>query len=48
MVSKLREMEDEEGRLLEEFVKIIKEVVGGFEDVGAAVQDEDDGEMVTT
>lgn len=48
MVSKLREVEDEEGRLLNEFVKIVKEVVGGFEDVAAFAQAEDDDGMVTT
>lgn len=49
LVSKLREVEDEEVRVLEEFVKIVKEVVGGFEVVAASgAQEEDDSEMVTT
>jgi len=41
MVGRLRRIEDEEGRVMEEFVRLVKEVTGGFDNAAAPAVEED-------
>lgn len=47
MFARLRGVEDEGGRLVEEFVRKVKDVVGGLEDTTATAAIEEHVAMVT-